>query len=214
MNLLEGIQSRRSIRKFKDQPVPEFELRQMLDAAICAPSASNRQPWRFSVITDPAIRDRLLTCTQEAIARVAGDVQPDFGGDFLAYSQNFQNFGEAPALIVVLHRVEPMLASLLKEGTSSYNRMQALELKSSVMSVSMAVQNLLLAATELGLGACVMTGPLLAAEAFARILPIPEGWDLLCLVSVGIPDEEPQPLRKKSVDQVVLTSKTGDADGI
>ena len=213
MNVLEGIQNRRSIRKFKNQPVPESALRQILESAICAPSGSNRQPWRFSVITDPALRDRLVTCTQEAIAEVTKDIQPGFATDFSGYSQHFQNFGQAPALIVVLHKVEPMLASLFKEGTSSYNRMKALEQKSSVMSVSMAVQNLLLAATEFGLGTCVMTGPLIAAEALAHILPVPEGWDILCLVSAGYPDEVPPPLRKKSVAQVVLTFKTGDNDG-
>jgi F420 biosynthesis protein FbiB-like protein len=214
MNVLEAIQGRRSIRKFKEQPVPESALRQVLEAAICAPSGSNRQPWRFQIITDPSTRDRLVACTQEAIAGVTEDVQPGFAADFSGYSQHFQNFGQAPAVIVVLQKIEPMLVSLFKEGTRSQELMQALELKSSVMSVSMAVQNMLLAATELGLGTCVMTGPLIAADAFARILSVPEGWELLCLVSVGYPDEKPQPLRKKIVDHVVLPPPSGDSHGI
>lgn len=214
MNVMEAIQGRRSIRKFKEQPVLDSVLRQVLEAAICAPSGSNRQPWRFIVITDPAIRKRLVVCTQEAIAGVTEDVQPGFTAGFSAYSQHFQNFGQAPALIVVLHKIEPMLASLFKEGSSSCNRIQALEMKSSVMSVSMAVQNLLLAATDQGLGSCVMTGPLIASEALSRMLSVPEGWDLLCMVSVGYPDEEPQPLRKKTVDQVIIKPTSGKTDGI
>jgi F420 biosynthesis protein FbiB-like protein len=214
MNVMEVMQCRRSIRKFKDTPVPDSAIRCLLEAAVLAPSASNRQPWRFMVITDPHIRDSLVTCTQEAITDATDDVQAGFATDFLSYSQHFQNFGQAPALIVVLHKIEPLLASLFKEGTSSYNRMQALELKSSVMSVSMAVQNLLLAATDQGLGTCVMTGPLIASEALSRILSVPEGWDLLCMVSVGYSDEEPQPLRKKTVEQVVITPKSGNSYGI
>jgi F420 biosynthesis protein FbiB-like protein len=214
MNLMDGIQKRRSIRKFRKQPITAAALRQMLEAAICAPSGSNRQPWRFQIITNPAVRERLISCTQAAIKDVAEDVQPGFAANFVGYSQYFLNFGQAPALIVVLYKSEPMLASFFKEGTASANRMQALELKSSVMSVSMAVQNLLLAATELGLGTCVMTGPLIAADAFARILSVPEGWELLCLVSVGYPDEKPPPLAKKPVDHVVLPPPSGDSHGI
>lgn len=214
MNVLKAIQLRRSIRKFQNQRVPVDALRQMLEAAICAPSGSNRQPWRFQIITNPVVRDRLISCTQAAIADVAKDVQPGFADNFVGYSKYFLNFGQAPMLIAVLYKSEPMLASLFKEGTDSSNRMQALEMKSSVMSVSMAVQNLLLAATELGLGTCVMTGPLIAADAFAHILSVPEGWELLCLVSVGYSDEEAQPLRKKTVEHVVLPPPSGDAHGI
>ncbi len=214
MNLLKAIQLRRSIRKFRNRRVSADALRQMLEAAICAPSGSNRQPWRFQIIVNPAVRDRLVSCTQAAIQDAAEDVQSGFATNFVSYSQYFLKFGQAPALIVVLYKSEPMMASLFKEGTRSQELMQALELKSSMMSVSMAVQNLLLAATELGLGTCVMTGPLIAAEPLSRILSIPEGWDLLCMVSVGYPDEEPQPLRKKTVEHVVLPPPSGDSHGI
>ncbi|MDP2871885.1 MAG: nitroreductase family protein [Bacillota bacterium] len=60
MDVLTAIKTRRSIRKYKDVPVPEDKLAQVLEAGRAAPSAGNRQPWRFLVVTDPETRKRLV----------------------------------------------------------------------------------------------------------------------------------------------------------
>jgi nitroreductase len=59
MNVFEAIQSRRSIRKFKSDPIPEDQLNRVLEAARLAPSAGNRQPWRFVVVKDENTRSKL-----------------------------------------------------------------------------------------------------------------------------------------------------------
>ena len=59
LTVQEAIQQRRSIRKFRDEPVPTEMINELLEAARLAPSASNRQPWRFIVVTDPKERARL-----------------------------------------------------------------------------------------------------------------------------------------------------------
>ena len=59
MNVFEAIKTRRSVRKYKPQPIPEEHLNQILTAAQLAPSASNRQPWRFIVVRDPEIKRSL-----------------------------------------------------------------------------------------------------------------------------------------------------------
>ena len=60
LTVMEAIQKRRSIRKFKLDPVPDELINQMLEAARLAPSGSNRQPWRFQVIQDPALKERIF----------------------------------------------------------------------------------------------------------------------------------------------------------
>jgi nitroreductase len=59
MNVFEAIETRRSVRKYRPQPVPDGHLKQILEAARLAPSAGNRQPWRFVVVRDPRLRKKL-----------------------------------------------------------------------------------------------------------------------------------------------------------
>ncbi len=214
MNVFDAMRARRSIRSFQASPVPEAALAQMLEAAVCAPSAANRQPWRFLVVRDPAVCQRLAACVHEAVRDVAREVQPEFVCDFIEYGRRFAGLERVPALVVALARKDDTLAGLLRPDAPSRAWLLRLEQDNARMGVSMAVQNLLLAATAQGLGTCVMTGPLLARDACARILSIPEGWDILCLVCVGYPDGEPVPPRKKTAAQVTLTHPPGEAHGV
>ena len=66
MELLEGIMGRRSIRRYTDEPVDEATVELLLRAAMAAPSAGNQQPWRFVVLRDPEVRERVAACSQYA----------------------------------------------------------------------------------------------------------------------------------------------------
>lgn len=59
MKVLEAIKTRRSVRKYKPEPVPDGDLKKILEAAQLAPSAGNRQPWRFVVVRDPETKKKL-----------------------------------------------------------------------------------------------------------------------------------------------------------
>lgn len=214
MTLDDAIRARRSIRSFTDTPVSEDALKRMLEAAVCAPSASNRQPWRFLVVRDQKVRQQLAERAREAVRTMAADIQPEFAAGFLDYGRHFAAFGQAPVLVVALAKADETFAALFKEGSAARERLSRLEREGAAISVAMAVENLLLAATAEGLGTCVMTGPLVAAEAFARILPIPDGWAMLCLVCVGHPGGEAPQLRKKTAAQVTLTADAGGIHGV
>jgi len=181
-------------------------IRIMLDAAVLAPSASNRQPWRFIVLSDPAIRRQLAEGVKEAVASTAADVLPQYKNDYLSYCRHFLYFEKAPVLIFALFRSEATVTSMFSEDSPSFARVNALELNGAVISVSMAVENLLLAATDQGLGTCVMTGPLIAVGAINHVLSVPEGWSILCMVCAGYAGESPNPVRRKTVEQVLIKS--------
>ena len=117
-----------------------------------------------------------------------------YAGEFRHYATFF---AQAPVLVVVLHKQPVSVSAPLLA------RLKNPELVSGEpLSAAMAVQNLLLAAQALGLGACVLTGPLLAQEALADALVLPAGHELTCLVAVGHPAECPPAPRRKSIEQI------------
>jgi nitroreductase len=153
METLEAIHTRRSIRKYRDQPVPDEMIRKLLAAAMSAPSARNAQPWQF-VILDKG----------ELLAEAAR-VNP-----------NAHMAAHAPVAILVC-------GDLTLEKSPGY----------WPQDCAAAVQNLLLAAHALGLGA-VWTGIYPRenrVEGFRRLLDLPENVIPHCLVVLGYPAEQP-----------------------
>jgi len=148
--LIETIFSRRSIRKYTPEPVDDEDIKTMLEAAMAAPSASNRKPWHFAVTTDRKKLDRLAEAHQYA-----------------------KMLFEAPLCISVCGDV----------GVSG---------RFWVQDCSAATENILLAATALGLGA-VWIGVHPSENRVSEvkeILGIPEGVTPLNLISIGHPAEE------------------------
>jgi nitroreductase len=82
-------------------------------------------------------------------------------------------------------------------------RVETMERDSSLIGVSLAMQNLLLMAHEVGLGASVMTGPLLAGDKVKEILSVPATWEIAALVPVGYPAEEPPSPGRRPVEKVL-----------
>jgi nitroreductase len=151
-NLIQTIFSRRSIRKYTDEPVSEDDIQTLLDAAMAAPSASNIKPWHFVVVTQRETLDALA------------DAHPH--GKMLA---------QASLCIAVCG--DPDLSRYWEQDCSA------------------ATENLLLAATALGLGA-VWLGVHLRDDRIAsvrRILDIPQNVSPLNLISIGHPAEEKEP---------------------
>lgn len=145
--------ARRSIRKYTDEPVSEADIKTLLEAAMAAPSASNRKPWQFVVVTERQTLDALA------------EAHPH--GKML-----FQ-------------------ATLCIAVCGDLTEME----RYWVQDCSAATENLLLAATALGLGA-VWLGvyPKEPRVAFVRpILSLPEAITPLNLISIGHPAEEKEP---------------------
>ncbi len=203
--LLQLMQHRRSIRRFKPEPPPKETLEKLIQAAISAPSASNKQSWRFFIVQDKALIRSLAEAVDEARLRLKDQIKTVFQEEFIRYSKNFTTFIGAPALIVPLYRTFPGLSGALGENADAEDRrvITRMEQEAVVMSVSLAVQNLLLMAHALGLGACCMTGPLIAGKELYTILKIPKGWCVATLVSVGFPDEQPPDPGRKPLSKVV-----------
>jgi nitroreductase len=205
--LFDLMQSRRSVRRFRPDPVPRELLAQLFEAAVTAPSASNKQPWRFFVIssTDEAQRiPKMAAAVREATTRIAKHIPEESQSAFLAYGDYFTRFESAPSVIVPLCRALPVLSNLATSiDDPTRDVIARMEHQSGVIGTSLAIQNLLLMAHALGLGASGMTGPLVAEPALRTILDVPSGWTIVSLIPVGFPAEEPNRPDRKSIDKVV-----------
>lgn len=202
-SLIRIIKERRSIRNFRPE-VPEKELiLKLIDSARYAPSATNFQPWKFFVITSPEVKEKM--------ARVVSDKLDSLDNSKLnrevVDAENVKRFGreyflffrKAPAVIATFFKPYPVAASLgYESGSDGKEKMQML----SIESTSAAVQNMLLAAHALGLGACWLDGPLIARRELEEMLNVDEPWKLMCLVAVGYPKDIPSAVRRKKSELV------------
>ena len=203
--LLEAMANRRSVRRFAEQPVPRKVIEDLLAAAVLAPSASNKQPWRFLVVTNRRIVRRLVEAVRRAVDRVAAGMDPRARDAFRDYAAGFRAFDAAPVVIVPLWRAVGLLTHLGLGELEAKDRdaIERMEETSGVASVSLAVQNLLLRVHDRGLGATLMTGCLLAREEMREILGVRSSWEILGLLPVGYPAEDPPAPGRKPVEQVV-----------
>ena len=197
MTLLELIQTRRSIRRYADRPVPPEIVERLLTAAIWAPSAHNRQPWRFAALTDAAVKDRLARAMGDRLRadRLAdGDPAQVVEADT---SRSYARITGAPIVVV---------ACLTMRDMDAYpdTRRKKAEYLMAAQSVAMAVQNLLLAAHAEGLGACWMCAPLFCADVVREALSLPDDWEAQALITLGYPANAGKPAARRALTDVIV----------
>lgn len=174
------IQSRRSIRRYTDEPLSRELIDQLLTAATWAPSAHNRQPWRFAVIDSAETRHKLaLAMGNQLRADLSADNVPQAAIDN-DVARSYERISSAPALVLLCLSMTDM-DSYADAKRSLYERIMA------VQSCAMAGQNLLLAAHAHGLGACWMCAPLFCPDVVRNTLSLPPDWEPQGLITLGNP---------------------------
>jgi len=190
------LMSRRSIRRYQAESVPPELIEQLLTAAAWAPSAHNRQPWRFAVITEGETKHKLATAMGNKLrADLTADQAPP---DLIEKdtSRSYQRITNAPLLV---------LFCLSMADMDSYPDpvRQQHEWTMAVQSTAMAAQNLLLAAHALDLGACWMCAPLFCPDLVKQTLALPDEWQPQALITVGYPAEAKQKTRHPLATRVL-----------
>jgi nitroreductase len=177
MDVFEAIHKRRAVRQYLPDPVSREDILTVLDAANQAPSGLNRQPWEFLVVTGKKVLEMggsYRSTLDEYLSHYDRSPMRDFitRDEFIRFAGTY---GGAPVVIVVLIRAD---------DNPNFR-------KADLESASAALENLLLAATALGLGTCWMTGPLRDEKALRRILTIPEDREIVAVTPVGYPAKIP-----------------------
>lgn len=173
----------RAHRFLRPDPIPEELIDRILDVATKAPSAQNMQPWEFVVLQEPAVRAALADHAKEVWENFAREYsRPDV--DTYQWSDTDKwamgAFAQAPVIIVVCGDTNTMDASLL--GSSIFP----------------AVQNMLLAAMDLGLGSLLSTLPIFSADGAREILDLPENIVPLAAIPLGRPERTLGPPKRIS----------------
>jgi nitroreductase len=197
VNTLDAIAARRSIRKFQPTPVPGEMVETVLRAATLAPSAKNRQPWRFVILEGEdrtALAGLLLEQAEEREARglMAGSCK-----------RTSQAIRQAPVTILVF---DPFI----KRGDSPTELTRILWLM-DIQSVGAAIQNMLLAAHELGLGSLWIGDVFFAEKQIADWLGRED--QLIAAVTLGYPDQSPAARPRLTLDEVTVWGRGRGAAG-
>jgi len=205
MELFNAIQGRVSIRRFKQQPVPDKDIERILDAGRFAPSANNTQPWSFLVIRDRGTLAQMAEAVRAMIDRMVPFAENEKQAQRLAaYKSTYYTFFEnAPVVIAVLMEGydagTDRLMARMGYGPEDVARLRP---NPGLQSVAAAVQNMLLAVHAMGYGSCWMTGPLVAQEAFEKLLGFGKEKSIAALLPVGVPDEDPAARPRKALEEI------------
>lgn len=183
MDIFEAIQTQRSIRNLKPDPVPDEMIRTILEAAIRAPSGGNRQPWHFIVLRDAETKRQLA------------DIYRDCSDELLATSPFYRDALTNP-------EADPAAQRMIRSSRELVDRFADIPVFviplmhndggrlvwTSGASIYPAMQNLMLAARAIGLGSCPTTIHRYRHEEVRQLLGIPPQWDVAAIVPVGFPN--------------------------
>lgn len=201
MTLFEGMRTLRAVREFTDEPVSDADVRTMLDLAVCAPSGGNRQPWHFVVIRDAATRRTIRDYYLQVFRRYReGVLRQAAGGHAAAQAQvaRWERSGTPDSFAEGLDRIPLfILVCLDRERLGLQEALsEMVSTPTAYASIYPAVQNLLLAAHGLGLGAVLTTMHLPHEREIKALLGIPEHVQSVALIPVGHPRRRPGPPRR------------------
>jgi nitroreductase len=185
MNTLEAIAGRRSIRKFKDAPVSNEAIETILNAGLQAPSGRNRQPWCFVVVDKPDHRAEMVRVMRTSIDRLE-----EQGIDIGSSRWTANVMEQAPVTIFVFDAHTPREKLPWEGGGDVVN----------VQSIGAAIQNMLLAALDLGLGSLWICDVFYAYDGLCAWLD--QEHQMIAAVSFGYPDEQPGPRPRKPMNEV------------
>ena len=197
MNTFEAISTRRSIRKFKPDPVPPALITRCLEAARLAPSGTNCQPWKFLVVRDAGKRQQIME---------AAYGQPMFGqapvtivllGDTKAYRKRFRTGQE-------LIQTGALAREDAERAQDAYKEMKQVEddVGAITMNCMIAGQSLILEAADLGLGSCWVM--LFKCERISELFELPKNLFPIALIPLGYPGQNPPPRPRYPLEEVAF----------
>lgn len=189
------IEKRRSIRKYTDTPVSKEQIEQIVKAATLAPSAKNRQPWKYLVYTKESKR-QLLDVMEAGLKKEQQDHEllPKSAFGLPDAFHTLQIMWEAPVVIIVMNT----------NGRSPYEAVDADQRVAEIcdsLSIGAAIENMILKATELGLGTLWIANTCFAYDEMVAFIQSPG--QLIGAVTVGYAAEDPAPRPRKAMDEVL-----------
>lgn len=174
MEFSDVVGRRHSYRDFLNESVPRVVLERALEAAMLAPSAMNSQPWRFYVATGESRQEvgKVISQSTVHLTEYMDVLGPKRYADAVKW---YSSLGEAPVVI----------------GVTMPDTDEEFSLLNTYLSIGCAIENLLLALTDLGLGACSITFSYWVRDELAAALQVRAGETVVACIAVGYPSATP-----------------------
>ncbi|WP_326910762.1 nitroreductase family protein [Sedimentibacter sp. MB31-C6] len=200
MELIEAIKSRRSIRKFKSDAIPNNYIYELIKAARLAPSGTNLQPTRYVIIKSIEAKSKLKECTplpfvSEAPLIIACCIDTNSvsqTNDRMTELREAQAFIDTPLDKEYPKRESNSKSSVYTEAVKSYLNLNA----------AIAIDHITLRAVDLGLGSCWVM--MFDKEKVKKLLELDENYDVVALLPIGYPAQSPAQRPRFSLDKVLL----------
>lgn len=200
MELFDAMKNRRSIRKFKSDPIPDALITQLIEAAQLAPSGSNLQPTRFIVVKSDAVRAQFSEATplpfvSQAPVVIVSCVDLESLGSMGTRARELMEagaFADTP-----LDKMDP----------ESYAKSRSMMDKASAeaylrLNAAIAIDHITLRAVDLGLGACWVM--MFNQDKVKQIIGLGDNYNVVALIPVGYPDQNPNPRPRLELSKILL----------
>lgn len=208
MEKLDFIYNRKSVRKFKDIEVPKVDILKLLDAATHAPSPKNQQTWHFVVVQNKDLINKIadiVTKNHTYLAEIAKEEKQR--KQMMAVLPYYTCFKNAPVTIIVYSKEYYMVEEKILRDNNASNEIieELIKPQSAAQGIGAAVENFLLAATELGYGTCYMTGPTHSKVEIEKLINFEkEGYELMSMIALGVAEDDiPNSPPRKPLEEVV-----------
>lgn len=196
MEVMTAISGRRSVRAFTHEPVPKDVLQSIMEAALKAPSWENTQPWEFAVVGGEAM-DRLRAAIMEKVR--AGDKPkveipwPHFEGRHMESARTsgkrlFRELGITRDDTEAIMKWRLSMPQFFGAPNGVIVYMESSLNEWSILDIGLALQNLMLAAWNYGVGTCALSAAVVYPDVLRRVLNIPESKRIILGLAVGYPD--------------------------
>ncbi len=192
--MIKEIKDRRSIRKYDGREVPREMLEKIIAAGMCAPSAKNRQPWKYVVVTGSAKQDALSVMERGLEREKHKPFLPTSAGNLADAENTLKVMRQSAAVIFVVNTLGAELSRTLSVDERVYEICNA-------QSIGAAVQNMSLAAVELKLGSLWVCNTFFAQPELNEWLNT-DG-ELFAALAVGYASESPAPRPRKPISETV-----------
>lgn len=189
MDVLEAIQRRRSIRKFKNTTLSNDMIENLIEAARVAPSGSNVQPWRFIIVKDERLKAELCRAAFDQEFVKDAPVVIVCCGDLLSWKRARDQTQELINRDDI-HLKKESEKALMERAEKAASAEMRERIPTTLLNVAIATEHIVLEAVELGLGSCWVR--LFDEEKAKQAMSLPDNLCVVALLPVGVPDEEPE----------------------
>jgi nitroreductase len=176
-------QNRHSTRSFSNETIPDESIQKIIEIARTSPYISGLKNWDIQVVGSKEQISQISECVDLKAKELSSLIKDELKEHFLNYSKNFSFFRDAPCLLVVTYRLSPIMESMM--GANITDEVLRWERDNFNKSISCVAMLILLAAESIDLGACYMTGPIIAQESIMKIIESKPGREIGAIIPIG-----------------------------